>query len=312
VQIILVSNRLSRAKSITLSPRHVMLAGLLVFAMVLAIGAGLSYSALRVVPTLGIPGVAELVGQITEREQRTQEAFVRDNINALAVKLGEMQAHLMRLDALGERLVGLTGGKAGRDLKFGETPGRGGAASTQQVARQLSVTDLQVELEALTVKLDYRGESLRIIEDQMLRDRARKTLLPSANPVDAPYPTSHFGWRIDPFNGKSTHHEGIDFAAPVGTPILAAAGGVVITADRKPNYLAYGLMIEIDHGNGLMTRYAHASKLHVKPGEVVRRGQHIADVGATGQATGPHLHFEVRQNEVAQNPLKFIGTLASR
>jgi murein DD-endopeptidase MepM/ murein hydrolase activator NlpD len=285
------------------------LAGIAVSAFVAGATALLSYATLRSAPVVNLPIVQDLVSQATERESRKHEAFVRDNINALAVKLGEMQAHLMRLDALGDRLVSLAGTKSPRDLRLGETPGRGGAAPTTTATRQFSLAELQRELDQLTVRLDNRSDTLRVIEDELLRERARKTLLPSAAPIDAPYPVSGFGWRIDPFSGRHAMHEGVDFAAPFGTPILAAAGGIVVTAELHP---AYGNMVEIDHGQGLLTRYAHASKLMVKTGEVVKRGHKIAEVGSTGHSTGPHLHFEVREHGVAQNPTRFLTTLASK
>lgn len=123
--------------------------------------------------------------------------------------------------------------------------------------------------------------------------------------MDVPYQVSGFGWRIDPFNGRGAMHEGVDFAAPVGTPILAAAGGIVITAEAHPQY---GNMVELDHGNGLVTRYAHASRLTAKVGELVKRGQKVAEVGSTGHSTGPHLHFEVREHGIAKNPSNFLTT----
>ncbi len=309
MQIIIVSNRFAQARSLTLTARQVFLAGLLLACLMLVGAGSLSYAALRSVWIIGLPEVEQVITQLAEREKRVHDGFVRDNINALAVKLGEMQAHLTRLDTLGERLVSLAGLKSSRDLKFGETPGRGGAAPTAEASMQFSMSELQRELDRLTLRLDHRGDSLRVLEDDLVRDRARKTLLPSAAPLNAPYPVSGFGWRIDPFTGHNAHHEGIDFAAPVGTPILAAAGGIVVTSERDP---AYGFMIEIDHGKGLLTRYAHASRLHVKTGEVVKRGQKIAEVGATGHATGPHLHFEVRQDGIAQNPTRFLSVLASK
>ncbi len=309
MQIIIVSSRLAQTKSLTLSAKHLCVGAFLGAGVLLAAAGTLSYAALQNISLLGIPGVERFLVQMNERENRAHETFVRDNINALAVKVGEMQAHLTRIDTLGDRLVSLAGLKSARDVKVNETPGRGGAAPTSEASVQFSLSDLQRELDKLTLRLDHRSDALRVLEDDLVRDRARKTLLPSSAPIDAPYPVSGFGWRIDPFSGHNAHHEGIDFAAPVGTPILAAAGGIVITSERDA---AYGLMVEIDHGKGLITRYGHASRLHVKPGEVVKRGQRIADVGATGRATGPHLHFEVRQDGVAQNPSRFLSKLAAK
>ncbi len=126
----------------------------------------------------------------------------------------------------------------------------------------------------------------------------------AAVPVNVGYNASTFGRRLDPFSGRTAFHEGLDFSAPSGTPIVAAAGGVVIAAEFHPEF---GNMLEIDHGGDMMTRYAHASKLFAKVGDIVKRGQHIANIGSTGRSTGSHLHFEVRMKGVAQNPHKFLN-----
>jgi murein DD-endopeptidase MepM/ murein hydrolase activator NlpD len=117
---------------------------------------------------------------------------------------------------------------------------------------------------------------------------------------------SGYGMRFDPFTGQQSMHAGLDFPAPVGTPILAAAGGVVVVAEPNPDF---GNMIEIDHGKGLATMYAHTSRMLVKNGDIVRKGQRIAEVGTTGRSTGPHLHFEVHVNGVPQNPAKYLASL---
>jgi lysostaphin len=131
----------------------------------------------------------------------------------------------------------------------------------------------------------------------------RKKAMPTMMPVAAQYNASGFGMRIDPFTGQQAMHEGIDFIVDVGTPVVAAAGGVVQFAGFHPQY---GNMIDIDHGNDLVTRYAHLLKILVKEGDVVQRGRHIADSGNTGRTTGPHLHFEVRFRGAAQNPTRFL------
>jgi murein DD-endopeptidase MepM/ murein hydrolase activator NlpD len=127
--------------------------------------------------------------------------------------------------------------------------------------------------------------------------------MPTIPPVDGSWSASSFGWRIDPFNGMLALHEGVDFVVDAGTPVFAAAGGVVSFAEVHG---PYGYMIEIDHGNDFTTRYAHCSRLLVRQGEVVQRGGKIAESGSTGRATGPHVHFEVRYRGVAQNPVRFL------
>jgi murein DD-endopeptidase MepM/ murein hydrolase activator NlpD len=144
---------------------------------------------------------------------------------------------------------------------------------------------------------------LGVLEAQLFEQAVKKKLLPTMLPVSAPFNASGFGMRIDPFTGQHAMHEGIDFLAELGSPIVAAASGVVIFAGFHPQY---GNMVDVDHGNDLVTRYAHASKLYVKEGDIVQRGRKIAEVGSTGRSTGPHLHFEVRFKGVAQNPARFV------
>jgi murein DD-endopeptidase MepM/ murein hydrolase activator NlpD len=219
----------------------------------------------------------------------------------MAVKLGEMQAQLMRLDTLGERLAKLAGFKP-QELMFGETPGRGGAVSSLPQF-DLSLGEFMRQLESLTRQLDDRGDKLGILESSLTLDSARKKLVPTILPVIGGWYSSNFGWRIDPFNGQRAFHEGIDVIAEQGTTVIAAAAGVVVYSDFHPQY---GNMIEIDHGNDLITRYAHASKRLVKVGDLVLRGAKIAEVGRTGRATGTHLHFEVRQRGVPVDPGQFV------
>jgi len=137
----------------------------------------------------------------------------------------------------------------------------------------------------------------------VVTDSVNKKFLPSLSPIENGWFSSNFGWRVDPFSGEKSFHEGIDFPAGAGTTIDAAASGKVVFADVHP---AYGKMLEIDHGNGLVSRYAHCSTLLVKEGDLVIRGQRVATVGSTGRSTGPHLHFEVRLNGVPQNPARFL------
>jgi murein DD-endopeptidase MepM/ murein hydrolase activator NlpD len=235
------------------------------------------------------------------RADERRELDVRDNLNALAVRLGQMQAQLLRLDTLGERLAKLAGFRP-QDLMFGQAPGQGGAVSSIP-SQDLSFGDLSRQLDALTRALDDRGDKLGVLDSAYTADSARKKLIPTVLPVQAAWNSSTYGWRIDPFTGQRAFHEGIDFIAHFGTTIRAAAGGVVVYSDLHPQY---GNMVEIDHGNELITRYAHASRRLVKVGDVVLSGAPIAEVGRTGRSTGTHLHFEVRYRGVPQNPSHFL------
>ena len=279
-----------------------MLAGvLLTGVLVLALTLGLFWITVRHASELKVqlPLLDSLVKSAQEAQQRKTEEFLRENLNAMAVKLGEMQAQLMRLDALGERLSALAGLKPG-EFRFTEVPGRGGAVSS---AKDLSMAEFNRQLDQLGRQMENRTDSLGVLESQLFDAKVKKKLMPTIPPVDGSWSASSFGWRIDPFNGMLAMHEGVDFVVDVGTPVYAAAGGVVKFAGLHPQY---GNMVEIDHGNDFTTRYAHNSRLLVKEGEVVQRGAKIAESGATGRATGPHVHFEVRYRGVAQNPARFL------
>lgn len=302
MHIILVSRRLTNTKSLTLSTPHLVGVALAMAMTVLLLAAGLFYVTLRHAAQLKLPYLESVVLSAQAQESQRNEAFLRENLNAMAVKLGEMQAQLMRLDALGERLAALAGFKPS-EFRFSETPGRGGALSSSIPSKNLSVGEFTQQMEQVARQMENRNDYLGILESQLFDAKVKKKLMPTIPPVEASWSASSFGWRIDPISGMQAMHEGVDFIADTGTPIFAAAGGLVTVAETHHQY---GLTVEIDHGNDFMTRYAHASKIFVKPGDVVQRGRKIAEVGSTGRTTGPHLHFEVRYKGVAQNPARFL------
>jgi murein DD-endopeptidase MepM/ murein hydrolase activator NlpD len=302
MHIIVVSSGLAKARSITLSGGQLLAAGLAVSFGVAIVSMAMVYATVRYAAELRLPFLEAMIATVQARQSEKTESFLRQNLDAMAVKLGEMQAQLARLDALGERVSALAGLKPAQ-FRFNETPGRGGALPESAAARDLSMVELGREVEALSRRLDNRADSLGILETALFDARIRKKLLPTIAPVDAAWSASSFGWRIDPFTGQNAMHEGVDFMADVGTPVFAAAGGVVVFAGL---HAQYGNMVEIDHGNEFITRYAHASRLLVKTGDLVQRGRKIAEVGSTGRSTGPHLHFEVRYRNTAQNPANFL------
>jgi murein DD-endopeptidase MepM/ murein hydrolase activator NlpD len=233
----------------------------------------------------------------TQENEQDRERFMRANIDAMARKLGEMQARMMQLESLGNRVTGLAGMPP---LDTAHPPGQGGALVD---AHSLSMQELNSALDSLSVLMAQRMDQLTVAESRLFDQNIRKYLEPTQLPVVGHPVGSPFGWRIDPFTGQSALHTGLDFPAEVGTPVMAAAGGVVITQENNPSY---GNMIEIDHGNHLVTRYAHTLRVFVKVGDIVRRGQKIAEVGTTGRSTGPHLHFEVWVHGVVQDPQRFL------
>jgi len=175
-------------------------------------------------------------------------------------------------------------------------------------AQEMSAAGLDDQMSTLTKMLNDRSDKLLALETMLLQNQLNKRLLPSIAPITEGFYSSNFGWRLDPFTGRNALHQGVDYMVSAGTAIRASAGGVVAYADLHPQY---GNMVEIDHGNEIVTRYAHASRLLVKVGQVVRRGEKIAEVGSTGRSTGNHLHFEVRYKGIAQNPVRFLQKAAS-
>lgn len=301
MNIILVSGRLAKARTITLGVPQFVVLGIGAFLAVIMLAGLLHYLALRFAVDFRLPYFENVILSAQQQQNEKDQSYLRENLNAMAIRLGQMQAQLLRLDTVGERLAKLAGFKP-QDLMFDQPPGRGGAVSSLP-SQDLSLGDFTKQLDLLTRQLDDRSDQLGILESLFTLDNAKKKLIPTMLPVEGGWYSSNFGWRIDPFSGQRAFHEGIDFMAEQGTPIVAAAGGVVVYSDFHPQY---GNMIEIDHGNNLITRYAHASTRLVKAGDVVLRGAKIAEVGKTGRATGTHLHFEVRQRGAPQNPTQFL------
>ncbi|OZI20109.1 hypothetical protein CAL26_21400 [Bordetella genomosp. 9] len=238
----------------------------------------------------------------------------------LAAKVGTIQARLAGVDALSRRLAIAAGvplpdtfatvadadqamdnGAAGDDTaanaaRVAAAPLDGPPGTAQTLGRDIDV---------LADELAGRMAALQLFDMALTRRRADLARLPSSLPVtDYPYLSSSYGWRRHPVTGRYLRHEGLDFAAPMGTPILAAAGGVVVAAGRDAGY---GQRVDIDHGDGLVSRYAHASEVLVKAGDLIQRGELIARVGSSGVSTGPHLHFEIRLGGQAMDPRLFLG-----
>jgi murein DD-endopeptidase MepM/ murein hydrolase activator NlpD len=323
VQIIFVHSKLAQAKTITISRKHVMIGlGAILFAFSLSSGL-LSYAAVNFALHTRIPQVQSWVQTVigggsgisieNSKDVEKKDQFFRQNIDALASKLGQLQAQISRIDAIGERVATMTGIKPADLPKpaapSGAKPGSGGPylpapiAIFDAVRSGSSLDAMSVTINQITKTLDERADYLAMVESEMVMQTVRTKVLPTNHPLNDGFMGSKFGPRSDPFTGRSAMHEGIDFNAVTGTPILAAGGGQVITAGP---HTSYGNHIDIDHGGGVVTRYAHASKLLVKEGDIVKQGQKIAEVGSTGRSTGAHLHFEVRVGEVAQDPLKFL------
>jgi len=302
MDIILVSNRLTKARSVTLTKVHLL--ALVILAMALFVGAVLTaqYAIVRLQPGSISNELRTWLASAQEDELKKQQAYVRESMDTLAKRLGQMQAQLLRIDGLGARLAKMTGMKPD-EFNFGELPPQGGPYIPAPLQSDLSLDGMTQQLSSLSTLLGDRSDKLVALETLLMQNSLSKRLLPSVPPTKVGWFSSNFGWRIDPFTGRKAMHEGVDYMVPKGTPVYASAGGMVVYAAYHPQY---GNMVQIDHGNDIVTRYAHASKLLVKVGQMVRRRQEIALSGSTGRSTGPHLHFEVRFKGRAQNPVRFL------
>lgn len=275
----------------------------------------------------GWPVVSSVVKWVVRDEIAQRDRFMRENLDAIAQKVGEVQAKLVRLEAVSQRVSGLAGVKP-EDLQLAPSPqkgpvnpgsGRGGSAgpgggggSAPLVGGQGGVylplssptlQELHLAVAGLEDVSDRHADVFTLIESRLFEERLQRLMVPSTVPVVGPV-GSGFGFRADPFTGRTALHTGLDFPAEPGTPIRAAAGGVVLDVGWHPEY---GQTLELDHGNRLTTLYAHLQRALVKPGDIVRRGQVIAEVGNSGRSTGPHLHFEVLLQGVPQNPARFLA-----
>lgn len=296
MHIILVSNRLATARTLTITPR--LLLAVVSGFVVLVFSASFLFSWLGV--RFKLPFAERLVVSVQQEQAQKTQDFIRDNLNVMAVKLGGMQAQLLRLDSLSERVSALSGVKVPERTSSGKG-GQGGPLIVP--AQILSAVELQQEIDRLAQIVEERSDRFTALESQLMERRIKVSLLPTLLPISASNIGSGFGGRVDPIAGVRAMHEGVDFIAETGTRVISAAGGVVTSAEFHPEY---GNLIEIDHGNDFSSRYAHLSRIQVKPGQVVKRAQEIGASGNTGRSTGPHLHFEVRYKGAAQNPERFL------
>ena len=322
MHLIITDAKLARSRALHLSGARLLLVGLALSLCLMLVSAALYHWVFVQGAREGWPVVGSVGRMVVNDEVAERDRFMRANLDAMARRVGEMQARMLQLESLGERVLGLAGMAPGDIPK---SDGRGGVlvgahdlsmqdGHALQVysgrlgvlvgAHDLSMQELQSTLDDLERLTHQRVDLMTVLESRLFDQHIRKKMIPTHAPVTGRTAGSAFGWRVDPITGQSALHTGLDFQADTGTPILAAAGGMVVTQEYHP---AYGNMIEVDHGNQLVTRYAHASRTMVKQGDIVRRGQKIAQVGTTGRSTGPHLHFEVLVQGVFQDPQKFLS-----
>ena len=251
----------------------------------------------------GAAGDAALRAKVERQQHELQQvrSDAQTQVNALAARLAELQAQATRLNALGERLTRM-GKLEDGEFDFNETPGMGDGDASP--VRDIPLGQVDTGLQALEQRLAASGEQLSVLESLLFDHQLEQNAVPSRMPIRNSYVTSGFGNRADPFGRGAASHKGMDFHARIGDPVMAVADGVVAFAGVKGGY---GNVVDVDHGNGYVTRYAHNSRLVVRAGDLVRAGQQVAKAGSTGRSTGAHVHFEVWQDGRVVNPRKFLG-----
>jgi murein DD-endopeptidase MepM/ murein hydrolase activator NlpD len=285
MHIILMPDGEGRTVSLRFGRRHVaLLAAVLTTAFAVALFAGF---------LAGQQGMPRAIALHTNQGSR---------LDQLALRIGELQARLARITDIGDRVAK----KAGVPLTEQDPPpGRGGPLITGGTEERMNAEALARMLDDLTRQYDHESDRFTLLDAELLSREALRGNFPMDRPVaETGYVTSPFGVRADPFTGLMARHEGMDFSDNLGAPIRAAESGVVIDVRSTSDY---GNVVDIDHGNGLTTRYGHCAKILVKLGDVVKRDQQIAVMGSTGRSTGPHVHFEVRRDGVPQNPLNYLS-----
>src|SRR6266852_1443085 len=305
MNVIFVGRKSGRVKQFDLRhPVVVAAAVLLVLGIVggafsVGIGLGARHGTGNTINQLG-DWSADLLRQQAQIED--VKRVLQEKVNALALRVGQMNANVIRVNALGKRLTRMANLNDG-EFDFGNPPALGGAESGAD-GQPAQIPNLTAMVDDLQTQLSSREQQLGVLENLILTRELNKQVYPEGRPVAEGFISSYFGRRADPFTGFSAVHRGLDFAAPEGTKVSSVAAGLVTFAGER---VGYGQMVEINHGNGLATRYCHNERILVKQGDMIRKGQEVALMGSTGRSTGPHLHFEVLKNGTQVDPLRFIG-----
>jgi murein DD-endopeptidase MepM/ murein hydrolase activator NlpD len=302
MNVIFFSRRRGRARHLNLSHpvtlTIVSILGLGLLASALALGVQLGQRSMARMALLN-PGLALLAEQQQVAALRSQ---LQDRVDALAVRLGAINANVIRLNALGKQLTQMANINS-REFDFDNEPPEGGSDS-DSVGRQAQIPDLTAMIDALARQIEVRSAQLSSLEGVIAGRELSAEIKPSGRPVRDGYISSYFGERMDPFNGEEAFHKGVDFASDAGADVLAVAAGIITFAGPREGY---GNLVEINHGNGYLTRYAHNEQVLVSVGEEVERGQALAVVGSTGHSTGPHVHFEVLKDGRQIDPMAYVG-----
>ncbi|HBM49682.1 MAG TPA: hypothetical protein DD385_05995 [Marinobacter sp.] len=307
MNVIFVGKRHGQSKAVALNGG--VLAGLIFLVLALILAAG--WAGYQVAVTKAAaeqPTESELVAEWRSKleQQKAQLARVREDVqqqvDALTLRLGQIQGRMLRLDALGQRFME-SGLVVSDEFNFDQPPAVGGPEELGLAGDSYSAPELTEMIFQLERQLEDREKQLRLLDKVSSRQKLEDERYVQGRPITWGWLSSKYGYRSDPFTGKRTWHGGVDLAGKDGSDIIAVASGVVTWAGER---YGYGNLVEVDHGDGLVTRYAHAKTVKVKIGDVVQKGQVVALMGSTGRSTGPHVHFEVIRNGKTEDPVKYI------
>lgn len=290
MNIIFLSRKHGRPRTVQLQPRLLMIAAVIVALLCVALGCAGYYVAAKVFSSHG--ATSEVAAMDS-----------RDQLKAMTARLVEMQARLVRLDALGEHLAESANLNT-EEFDFKKKPPMGGPLTEELTVLSGDRPSVQLRLQELSAEIEQKEAQLSALDSLMSGQRVEPKSYLANLPVRSGYVTSRYGYRSDPFSGRATFHGGIDFAGPEGTHVFAVAPGIITFAGNKSGY---GNLVEISHGDGMSTRYAHASRVAVKVGDLVAKDQLVAYMGSTGRSTGSHLHYEVLRNNVHVDPATYIA-----
>ncbi len=310
MNIVLIRSKQGRTSHLHLGPFGQLVLAVTFLVALPAGGFYAGYTLTRPVQTLNHEEV--LTSQALQMELETQRQAIdsaRDaaesNLNALAMRLGDLQARINRIDALGSRLITVSALDDG-EFDFNHDPAAGGPITTTEL-RRVEVSDFIAQLDQLSRRVEDRNQQLALMEDLMISSSVHDELFPSGRPIRQGWLSSSYGYRTDPFDGKKEFHKGLDFAGKEGDEVVAVARGVVTWSGER---FGYGNLVEVNHGNGYVTRYGHNKENLVSVGDTVERGQAIAKMGSTGRSTGPHVHYEVLREGRQVNPITYVKAAA--
>ncbi len=304
MNVLLVSKRFGSSACLCLTKGKLLAAASVFFLAVPVFSLYAGYQLGSGTAPLGSNEVTTVINQeLSKQQQEIDEArrVAEENLNALTMRLGQMQAHVIRLDALGQRLTRMGGLDSG-EFDFSNPPAQGGPEG-EALASSIELPDFVTQLDELSRQLENREQQLNVLENMLMSRNLHKEVFPAGRPITKGWLSSKYGTRNDPFTGKPEFHKGVDLAGKEGSGIISVAAGVVTWAGKR---YGYGNLVEVTHGNGYVTRYGHAKEVLVKMGETIKKGQKVALLGNTGRSTGPHVHFEVWMDGHTVDPSKYI------